>query len=270
MVSLVLVAESVKNFDSLLGSRLTDHNGLKTSFKSRVLLDMAAVFVDRGRADHLKLAPCKRGLENVRGIDSAFRAACTDYRMDLIDKEDDLRVLSHLTHHVLHSLLKLAAVLCARDHRGNVKRDDLLRAEVVRHVAFDYTLCKTFDHRRLTDTGFTDQTRIVLCAAGQDLNDPLRLFVASDDRVDLSGSRHLAEISAVCVKRRSLGFSGFLALSRIRCVLVFGAAEVSRDIRTDIVKADALSDDDLSGKAFGLVGDGEKQMLRSDEGVTRI
>lgn len=42
------------------------------------------------------------------------------------------------------------------------------------------------------------------------------------------------------------------------------------DIRTDIVKADALSDDDLSGKAFGLVGDGEKQMLRSDEGVTRI
>ena len=68
----------------------------------------------------------------------------------------------------------------------------------------------------------------------------------------------------------SLGFSAFLALSRIRCVLVFGAAEVSRDIRTDIVKADALSDDDLSGKAFGLVGDGEKQMLRSDEGVTRI
>ena len=42
---------------------------------------------------------------------------------------------ANLVHHGLDALLELAAVLRARDHEGEVERDDLLVAQNLRHVA---------------------------------------------------------------------------------------------------------------------------------------
>ena len=197
---------------------------------------------------------------NVRGIDGALRAAGADDRMDLVDKEDDLRDSERTSlHHVLHSLLKLAAVLGARDHRGNVERHDRpVERSVVRYVAVDDTLCAR------------PSTTAVLPTPGS----PIRhgLFFVRRDRICMTRSVSLsrpmigsifprsrasaAEIAcraatSVGQSRRSSGPSLLPPDSALR-TLTFTAllTEVSRDIRTDIVKADALSDDDLQRQSI--------------------
>src|SRR5699024_1151750 len=48
--------------------------------------------------------------------------------------------------------------------------------------------------RGLTDTGFTDEYRVVLGAAAQDLDDPTDLPVPADDRIDLALTGPLGQV----------------------------------------------------------------------------
>ena len=47
---------------------LAHHNGLETTGERRVLLDVLAVFVERGRADRVQVATGERRLEDVAGV----------------------------------------------------------------------------------------------------------------------------------------------------------------------------------------------------------
>ena len=53
---LVFVAEALQNLDGVLNGRRLDLDGLETAFQRGVLLDVFAIFVQRGRADALHLA----------------------------------------------------------------------------------------------------------------------------------------------------------------------------------------------------------------------
>ena len=128
MVSLVLVAQTLENRDSLLLSGLADLDGLETSLESRVLLDVLAVLVEGCRADHLEIAARKRGLENIRGVRAALCRARADDCMELVDKENRVLALLDLVNRRLDSLLKVAAVLRARDHTCEVEGDNALVA----------------------------------------------------------------------------------------------------------------------------------------------
>ena len=54
------------------------------------------------------------------------------------------------------------------------------------HVAFDDALGQTFHDGGLADARFADQGRVVLGAAGQDLDDAFDLHLAADDRVQFA------------------------------------------------------------------------------------
>ncbi len=60
---------------------------------------------------------------------------------------------------------------------------------------------EAFDDRRLADAGFTDEHRVVLCAARQHLDDASNLFIAADDRVELSLAGRFGQVAAVPFKR---------------------------------------------------------------------
>ena len=62
MVRLVAVAQALEDRDSVLRGGLVDLDGLEAALERSVLLDVLAVFVQRGRADDLHLAARKRGL----------------------------------------------------------------------------------------------------------------------------------------------------------------------------------------------------------------
>ena len=72
---------------STVGS-LHEHR-LEAPRQRRVLLDMFAVFVERGGADAMQLAARERGLQQVGGIHRAFGFAGADQRVHLVDEQDD-------------------------------------------------------------------------------------------------------------------------------------------------------------------------------------
>ena len=68
--------------------RLVDQHLLEAPLERRVLLDVLAVFVERGGADAMQLAARERGLQHVAGVDRAFGLAGADHRVDLVDEDD--------------------------------------------------------------------------------------------------------------------------------------------------------------------------------------
>ena len=115
-----------------------DEDLLEAPLERGVLLDVLAVLVERGRADHAQLAAGEHRLDHVAGVDRALGAAGADDRVQLVDEGDDLAVaVGDLLEDGLHALLELAAVLGAGDHRADVERDEALVAQALGHVALD-------------------------------------------------------------------------------------------------------------------------------------
>ena len=62
VINLVPLFKTSQNGYSVLNRRLIDHNGLITSFKSRVFFDIFSVFVKRCCTYAMELTPCKHRL----------------------------------------------------------------------------------------------------------------------------------------------------------------------------------------------------------------
>ena len=67
-----------------------DEHRLEAPRQRRVLLDVLAVLVERGRADAVQLAARQRRLEHVGGVHRALGLAGADQRVQLVDEQDDL------------------------------------------------------------------------------------------------------------------------------------------------------------------------------------
>ena len=183
VVHLVALLQAAQDRDRVLDRRLAHEHGLEPALERGVLLDVLAVLVERGRADHAQLTAREHRLDHVAGVDRAFGAARAHDRVQLVDEGDDLALgVGDLLEHGLEPLLELAAVLRARDHRTDVERDHALAAQTVGNVALDDAPGEAFDDRGLADAGLTDEHRVVLRAARQHLDDPADLLVAADHR----------------------------------------------------------------------------------------
>ena len=90
VMHLVLLLEAAQDRDGVLHRRLGDEDRLEAPRERRVLLDVLAVLVERGRADAVQLAARERRLQQVGGVHRAFRLAGADQRVHLVDEEDDL------------------------------------------------------------------------------------------------------------------------------------------------------------------------------------
>src|SRR5207244_713634 len=202
VVHLVALPEPAQDRDGVLDRGLVDQHGLEAALEGRVLLDVLAVLVQRGRADAVQLAAGEHGLQQVGGVHRALGRARADHRVQLVDEEDDVAARAlDLLQDGLQALLELAAELGAGDQRAHVERDDPLLLESLGHVALDDALREALDDRRLADTGLADQHRVVLGAAGEDLDDAPDLVVAPDDRVELPLRGERGEVAAVLLGR---------------------------------------------------------------------
>ena len=110
---------------------------LEAAQEGAVLLDVLAVLPDRRRADARDLAARERRLQDVRRVERALGGAGPDQRVDLVDEDDDVRVLVQLADDSLESLLELAAVLRAGDDQREVEREDLCSRKEHRDLAVD-------------------------------------------------------------------------------------------------------------------------------------
>ena len=168
---------------------LADEHLLEAALEGGVLLDVLAVLVERGGADHAQLAAGEQRLEHVAGVHRALGGAGADDGVELVDEGDDLALgVGDLLEHGLEALLELAAVLGAGHHRAEVEADQALVLEALGHVALDDAAGQALDDGGLADARLADEHGVVLGAARQHLDDPADLLVAADDRVDLAGA----------------------------------------------------------------------------------
>ena len=91
----------------------------------------------------------------------------------------------------------------------------MLPVSTLGHLALDDQAGQTFDERGLADAGLADVERVVLAAAAQDLDRPLDLELAADQRVDAPLVRQPIEVRRVFLERRA-AFAFALALGRRR------------------------------------------------------
>ena len=201
----VALLQTAQDGDGVLHRRLVHQHLLETALERRVLLDVLAVFVERGGADAMQLAARERGLEHVAGIHGAFGLAGAHHGVHLVDEQDDLAfLLGEVVEHRLQALLELAAKFRAGDERAHVEREHALVAQALRHLAVDDALREPFDDGGLADARLADEHRVVLGAALQHLDGAADLVVAADHRIELARVRALGEVDGVFLQRLAI------------------------------------------------------------------
>ena len=198
---LVAVLEPAQDLDRLLHRRLAHEHRLEATLERGVALDVLAVLVERGRADHVQLASCQRGLEHVRGVHGALCGPRADDRVHLVDEQDQLvGGAADLVDHRLQALLELAAVLRPGDHPGEIERDDAATGQRLGYLVVHDSLGDALDDRRLADARLAEQGRVVLRPAREDLDRLLDLVGAADHGVELALASLLGEVAAELVE----------------------------------------------------------------------
>ncbi len=211
MVRLVLLLQPAQDRDRVGDRRLADEDRLEAPLERRVLLDVLAVLVERGRADAAELAAREHRLEQVRGVDGALGRAGADDRVQLVDEEHDPALgVRDLGEHRLQPLLELAAVLRPGEERADVERPDALALEALGDVAADDPLREPLGDRRLADARLADQDRVVLRPTREHLDHAPDLLVAADHRVELAALGGLGQVAPE-LGERLVGALGILA-----------------------------------------------------------
>src|SRR5690606_6747546 len=110
------------------------------------------------------------------------------------------RILADLRDDRLQALLEIAAVLGARDQGAHVERVDRALAQHLGYPLLHDHAREALRQRGLADAGVADVQRVVLAAAAEDLDGPLDLEVAPDERIDLALHRALVQVRRVQVE----------------------------------------------------------------------
>src|SRR5680860_71812 len=173
VVRLIAAAQTLEDLDGVRERRLGDLDRLEAPLEGRVLLDMFAELVQRGRTDRLELATSQHRLEAGCSVDRALGRAGTDEGVDLVDEQDDVAAGPDLLQDLLQALLEVTAVARTGNKGTQIQRVDLLVLERLGHLALDDVLGQALDDDGLADAGLADQDRVVLGAPGQHLHDPL-------------------------------------------------------------------------------------------------
>ena len=216
VVLLIAVAQPLEDLEGLLDGGLAHDHFLEAPLQRRVLLDVLAILIERGRADALQLAARERRLEDIRGVHRALGRARADQRMHLIDEDDAVLAGANLLDDLLQPLFKLAAILGAGDQRADVQRQQALARQRLGHLARDDLLRQPLDDGRLANARLANQRRIVLLAARENLDDALDLLLAPDHWVELAHARVCRQVNAHLVDGRRLGV---LLAARLRAAL---------------------------------------------------
>ena len=283
MVRLVFFLQPLQDFDRVIDRRLVHLHLLETTFKCRVFFNVFAILIKCGGTDTLQLSPAESRLDDVRSIHRSLSGTCTDDGVEFIDEQNNIFHLTDFIHDCFDTLLKLATVFRTRDHKSEVKSDDLFVAKNLRDVARRDFLGEALDDGGLAYAGFSDEDRIIFRAAAEDLNHAFDFAFAADHGIESTFASDLGEIAAECFQRGCLRlcFSargwglclGFVLEGPVfGVVLVIIVLIIWREIRIDFREDLVASTLDVNvealeyarGDAFALTQQPEQKMLGSD------
>ena len=159
---------------------------------------MLAVFVERCRSHAVQFAAGQSWFQQIGCVHGAFARPGSDDGVQLVDKQNHLAVgIGYFFQDGFQAVFKLAAILGSGNQCSHVESDDRFVFQILRNVAHDDAMSESLDNRRLADTGFADQYRVVLAASREHLNDAADFGVPTDNRVDFSLAGLFDQIDAV-------------------------------------------------------------------------
>lgn len=116
----------------------------------------------------------------------------------------------------------MAAILSSRNDARHIEGDDALILHLLGNKALMNRFGKPFGNGGLTDTRFTDQDGVVFGATRKNLDNALKLFVASDHGVKLALTREIGQISTIGIDGSGLhGLTVFAALNTFFFPILF-------------------------------------------------
>ena len=257
VVRFVARPERVQDGDGVIGRGLVEVDGRETSLEGGVFLDVAAVFVQCGRADDVQFASSEGRFEHVGGVDRALGGAGADDRVDLVDEEDDLALaLADLVDNGLEPLLEFAPELGSGEESAHVERHQALAAQVLGHVVGAHALGQRFGDGGLADPGLADDDGIVLGPAVEDLQDSADFGVSSDHGIELALGGEASDVGGVAVQSVVMRLGVGLVDSTGASNLLEGFVEA--------LGGDAVRADDLGCGSTGVAGEGDQEVLDAD------
>src|SRR5439155_17190793 len=120
--------------------------------------------------------------------------ARADDGVDLVDEEDRPRLRLERRDDRFETRLELAAELRAREEGAHVERVHHGVPQRGRHLAALDPERESLDDRRLADPRIADEDGVVLPPPAEDVDRPLDLAGAPDERIDPAGRRALDEV----------------------------------------------------------------------------
>ena len=197
--------EPLQDVDGLFDRRFHHINLLEAPRQRCVFLEDTAVLGEGGCADALERTRAQARLEQVGRIKRSTRGRTgPDQGVDFVDEQHRVGLVLERLQHALEPLLKITAVLGAGQQRAHVERIDHRVGQNFRHIFLRDAPGQAFGNRRLAHTSLAHQQGVVLAATTQDLDHPLHLILAPDQRIDLAVLGELVEVLRVLLQRRGL------------------------------------------------------------------
>ena len=184
MVVLIPLLQSLQDLDGLVDRRFFDVYLLEAPQDTLGRGQPPLQLVVGSGTDEANVSGLKIGLEHIRCV---YRSIATSSRADdvvhLVHIDDGVAFFARAFHHFLDTLLEIAAVLRAGQHRAHVHRVDAAVADALRYLTFVDAVSEPIDERRFADAGFADVQRVVLVFSAKHLYGALQFCLASDQRI---------------------------------------------------------------------------------------
>ena len=189
--------------------------------------------------------------------------------MHLVDEKYHVAGFFHVLEHRLDPLLEVAAVLCSGKQCRKIERHKALAGHAVGRVGACDISGYALGHGRLANARLTDEHRIVLAAAREDLNAAAYLLIAADDGVEASRGGKQREVAAVLVEHARFAVlnCSFRLHGRLTARLEGACSEHGKNIGVDIVYAQPCRCQRTRAAAVGLAQYAQQQVLRADIAV---
>ena len=227
MMHLVAFLEAAQDGDSVLHTGLAHHHGLEAALQRCVLLDILAVLVESGGTYAAQFPAGQHGFQDIARIHGPLGSTCPYHRMHLVNEQQYLSVrLGNLIQHGFESFFELAPELGPGHQSAHVERIEGLVLQGFRHITCHNAAGQPLHNGGLAHARLADEHRVVLGAAGKDLDGAPDFLVPANDRVQLAMAGQLRQVASVFLQGL-VALLGILAGDILLAVLLDGILDAA-------------------------------------------
>ena len=201
MMILIVLTQSLENFNRIGNTWLINLDRLETSFQSSIFFNVLTIFIRSCSPNGLQLTTRKHRLEHVGSAHRTISRSSAHNSVNLIDKEHNITASLNFLQHLLETLFEITAITRTSNHRTEVERINLLIFQCFWYITINHFLSQTFNNSSFTHARFANKHRIILRATAQHNHNALNFRTTSNNRIKLTVTCLLSKITSKLVEQ---------------------------------------------------------------------